>query len=146
MQKWLQHNDAALQQSHPVWGHQPAAATQAARVQTLQVKRRRVATCRTHVGGVDGLQAAEDVMKLWGSELQVWEVLSPASSQKLLTAELQGHKTLPWWCETFRNVGLLLKLEIKLLNCFSLLFIFIPIVLMETQNKSQTRLKRYHDV
>lgn len=136
MQKWL-HNTAALQQSHPVWGHRRAAATQAARVET----------CRTHVGGVDGPQAAEDVMKLWGSGLQVWEVSSPASSQKLLTAELQGNQTLIWWCETFTNVRLLLKLGTKLLNCFTFLcYLYSNRVDGDTKQKSDIMMLKYANV
>lgn len=46
----------------------------------------------THVGGVDGPQAGEDVMELRGARLKVRQVLSPASCQQLRTGALRGRR------------------------------------------------------
>lgn len=43
-------------------------------------KRSKVLKLQAYVGGVDGLQADEDVVKVCGPRLEVGQILSPASS------------------------------------------------------------------
>lgn len=53
-------------------------------------------TFSTYVSRVDGLQAAEDVTKLWGSWLQVREVPRPLGCQGFLTVELSSKGQTRW--------------------------------------------------
>ncbi len=98
--------------SHPAWNELCAAA--AALEKSLQVST--VATFCTYVSWVDGPQAAEDVMKLWGSWLQVWEVLRPSSSQPFPTVKLQ--------CKIkFKLRSQHCKIKFKLCYCLVSLFL-----------------------
>lgn len=68
-------------------------------------------TFSTYVSRVDGLQAAEDVTKLWGSWLQVREVPRPLGCQGFLTVELpsKGQTRWQWAFGDFIQTGGKLK-------------------------------------